>query len=65
MKKWCALTIVLLFVVGQVWSQTTISGKVVSVESGNPVDGAIVLRVVRPMLKESLLFGICPKEPMS
>ena len=40
MKKWCALTIVLLFVVGQVWSQTTISGKVVSVESGNPVDGA-------------------------
>ena len=40
MKKWCALTSVLLFVVGQVWSQTTISGKVVSVESGNPVDGA-------------------------
>lgn len=34
MKKWCALTIVLLFVVGQVWSQTTISGKVVSVEPG-------------------------------
>lgn len=40
MKKWCALTSVLLFVIGQVWSQTTISGKVVSVESGNPVDGA-------------------------
>ena len=35
MKKWCALTSVLLFVIGQVWSQTTISGKVVSVESGD------------------------------
>lgn len=70
MKKWCALTSVLLFVIGQVWSQTTISGKVVSVESGNPVDGANIrvdhsLAVVRPMLKESLSFGICPKEPMS
>ena len=39
---WCALTSVLLFVIGQVWSQTTISGKVVSVESGNPVDGAYI-----------------------
>lgn len=40
MKKWCALTTVLLFVVGHVWSQVTISGKVVSAESGRPVDGA-------------------------
>lgn len=40
MKKWCTLASVLLFVAGQLWSQTTISGKVVSVESGLPIEGA-------------------------
>lgn len=40
MKKWCALAAVLLFVVGNVWSQMTVRGKVVSMESGRPVDGA-------------------------
>ena len=40
MRKWCALVAVLLCIVGQLWSQTTLSGKVVSMESGRPVDGA-------------------------
>lgn len=40
MKKWCALTTGMLFIVCNVWSQVTISGKVVSAASGHPVDGA-------------------------
>lgn len=42
MKKWCALAAGMLFVVGNLWSQVTVSGKVVSAESGHPVDGANV-----------------------
>lgn len=40
MKKSSVLTAILLLVFSQVWSQVTISGKVLSVESGRPVDGA-------------------------
>lgn len=40
MKKWCVLTTIMLFVVGNLWAQVTISGKIVSAESGRPVDGA-------------------------
>ncbi len=40
MKKSSVLTAILLLVFSHAWSQVTISGKVVSVESGRPVDGA-------------------------
>lgn len=40
MKKWCVLTTVMLFVAGHLWAQVTVSGKVVSAESGLPVEGA-------------------------
>lgn len=40
MKKWCVLATVMLLGVASVLAQVTVSGKVVSLETGRPVDGA-------------------------